>query len=258
MRYFQSLSLINTMAAFKLKSEASRLVFSYFWWIIEPILFVAMYYTVFSLLLDRARGVDFIFFLMAGKVPFLWFSKTVNSSANSLIAGKAIMSQRDFPKHVFPFVVVQQNFYKQIAVFVLLLLALVVWGYRPSLNWLYFPVIVFSNYLLILLVSMLSSLLVVYLRDMRMIISMGTTFLMFSSGIFWDIRTLASKDVQELIFIFNPLAYFLDEYRQVLLRSQAPDLTHLVVLTVVSLFFLFLVHKVLKIQSQFIARRVIS
>ena len=257
MNYFQSLTLVQTLASMKLKSEASRLVLSYLWWIIEPVLFVAMFYFVFDVLLGTGRG-DFVVFLIVGKIPFLWFSKSINSSANSLVSAMGIMGQRDFPKHVFPYVVVQQNTHKQIVVFCLLIIVLIFMGYVPSLNWLYLLPVVLVNYLLILPLSMIAALLVVYLRDFRMVINLGTTFLMFASGIFWDVRSFASAETQRLLLTYNPLAFLLDAYRQVLMYSAVPDLHHLAWIGVISLLALFLVHMIFNSLSQLIARKVIS
>ncbi|TCS41958.1 ABC transporter permease [Reinekea marinisedimentorum] len=256
MNYFQSLTLAQTLASMKLKSEASRLVLSYLWWVIEPMLFVAMFYFVFEVLLGSGRG-DFIVFLMVGKIPFLWFIKTINSSANALISGKGIMGQRDFPKHIFPYVVVEENTQKQMVVFLFMVIALIAKGYEPSFHWLYFLLIVAVNFLLMLPLAMLAALVVVYVRDLRMVISLATTFLMFSSGLFWDVRSLEAG-AQHLLLTYNPMAFLLDAYRQVLMFSAVPDIAHLGWILLGSLVALFFMHFLYSVQSKFIARKVLS
>lgn len=256
MNYFQSLTLAQTMASMKLKSESSRLVLSYLWWVIEPMLFVVMFYFVFEVLLNSGRG-DFVVFLMVGKIPFLWFVKTINSSANALISAKGIMGQRDFPKYIFPYVVVGENTQKQMVVFLFMIIALIAKGYQPSVEWLCFLLIVVVNFLLILPVAMLSALLVVYVRDLRMVIQLGTTFLMFSSGLFWDVRSLG-EEAQHLLLTFNPLAFLIDAYRQILMHSTVPDFVHITWIVVGSLIALLFMHFLYAVQSQFVARKVLS
>jgi len=249
--------LAHTMAVMKLKSEASKLHLSYLWWVIEPLLFVAVFYVVFEVLLGRG-GENFIVFLMCGKIPFLWLSKTVNSGANALVQGKPLMAQRDFPKYVFPLAQIQENLYKQWAVFAILLLFLMLFGFMPTLYWLWLPVLIIVNYLLLVLLTLLAALCVAYIPDMRMVVQMGTMFLMFSSGIFWDIRNITSIEMQELLLALNPLAFLIDAYRQVLMYGNTPDLEHLSWILIISLTCLLLFIGLYQKLSYKIARRLLS
>lgn len=52
-------------------------------------------------------------------------------------------------------------------------------------------------------------------------------FLMFTSGIFWDVRALSDPDKIELLLYANPLAFVLDGYRQILMYETPPDMVHL-------------------------------
>ena len=255
--YLQTLSLSHTMASLKLKSEASRLILSYLWWIIEPLLYVGVFYLVFEKLLHRG-GEDFLTFLIVGKIPFLWFSKSVNNSANSLLAGRGIMGQRDFPKHIFPYAIVQENAYKQWLVFLLLFVLVLLQGYSITEAWFWLPAVIFTNLLLILPISMLASLIVAYIQDFRLLIQMGTLFLMFASGIFWDIHEISDPAIRQLVFDCNPIAFLLDAYRQILMHQTQPDLTHLAVIAGISLLLLVFMHWIFKSQSQNIANKVLS
>lgn len=103
-------SLVNTQAKMNLKAEASRFILSYLWWIVEPLLFVAVFYLVFDVLLKSGRG-DFMLFLVCGKIPFLWFSKSVTAASNSIVQNQGLLHQVDMPKSLFPYVAVQEALY---------------------------------------------------------------------------------------------------------------------------------------------------
>jgi lipopolysaccharide transport system permease protein len=245
------------MASLKLKSEASKLILSYLWWIIEPLLYVGVFYLVFEKLLNRG-GEDFLTFLIVGKIPFLWFSKSVNNSANALLAGRGIMGQRDFPKHIFPYAVVQENAYKQWVVFLLLFVLILLRGYEVTQVWIWLPAVIVTNFLIILPISMLASLLVAYVQDFRFLIQMGTLFLLFASGVFWNIHDISDPALRQIVLICNPIAYLLDAYRQILMYHSQPDLTHLSVIAGASLLLLKLMHWIFDSQSQKIANKVLS
>ena len=79
MNPLQFISLLDVKARMGLKSEASKLYLSYLWWVLEPILWALAFYFVFEVLLSFGRD---LFFIMCGKVPFLWFSKSVTNVAH--------------------------------------------------------------------------------------------------------------------------------------------------------------------------------
>jgi len=257
LNYLQALALSNTMANMKLKGEASKLALSYLWWVIEPMLYVAVFYLVFEKLLARG-GDQFLTFLMVGQIPFLWLSKSINASANALVGAKGIIGQRDIPKFIFPYAVIQENFKKQIVVFLILLIFLVIQGQIPTRKLLGFLLVAAVNYLAIVPMCLLAALAVVYLADIRMLINFFTLFLMFASGIFWDIHSIPDTDTQNLLLTANPFAFLLDAYRAILLRGESPDWLHLGIIAIGSLALLVLTHGLYKAQNNVIARRVLS
>ena len=63
-------TLVDTMARMSLKADAARFFFGYLWWILEPLLYVAVFYVVFEVILGSKRA-DFLVFLMCGKLTFI-------------------------------------------------------------------------------------------------------------------------------------------------------------------------------------------
>jgi lipopolysaccharide transport system permease protein len=144
----QAISLIHTQATMKLKSQANTLVLSYLWWVLEPLLFVALFYFVFKYVLYRGSE-DFFLFLMVGNIPFLWFSKAVNSGANSIVQNKGLIMQRVIPKVIFPLVNCQEAFYKQLFAFSVLIIFLVFNGHTNFQNWWQLIPLILLQYILI-------------------------------------------------------------------------------------------------------------
>ena len=79
----QYFSLVDIQARMALKADAARYYLGYIWWILEPLLYVAVFYVVFNIVLDFGRG-DYLIFLICGKLPFVWFSKTVTQASGSI------------------------------------------------------------------------------------------------------------------------------------------------------------------------------
>ncbi len=257
MSLFRFFSLVNIQAKMDLKAEASRFILSYLWWIIEPLLFVGTFYLVFEVLLNTGRQ-DFLLFLICGKIPFLWFSKSVTAASQSIVNNKGLINQVDIPKSLFPYVSVHETLYKQWVVFLIMFGVVTFYGYMPELNWLWLIPLLFVQYGLILLCSLVGALCVSFVGDFRMIITMGMMFLMFASGIFWDIDMVTNPALRDLMLTCNPIAFLIDAYRQVLMKRSLYDLNHLAMLGGIVFILLCLMHGVYHKISKLIAAKVVN
>ena len=88
----QYITLIDTLARFHLRGEARQFYLGYFWWLLEPALYIAIFYIVFQLLLE-SRQPDYLYFLAVGKLTFIWFSKSVVQASSSIETNKGLISQ---------------------------------------------------------------------------------------------------------------------------------------------------------------------
>ena len=218
----QSLTLVDTMARFHLKGEARQYFLGYLWWILEPLLYVAVFYVVFEKLLQN-RQADFLYFLIVGKLSFIWFSKSVNQASNSLVMNKGLIAQVYLRKELLPMAVIHQGFYRQVVIFAFLLILLPVGGYAPGSVWLWLIPIALIQALLVAGCGMLAALLVCLQRDFRFVVQMGTLFLLFMSGVFWDINAIADETARQWLLRLNPVAALIDAYRQVLMLGAQPN-----------------------------------
>ena len=173
-------------------------------------------------------------------------------------APKKTAGQREIPKFIFPMAIIQEHLKKQLFVFLILLIFLVGKGFTPNGNWFAFVLVALVNYLIIIPLSMLAALVVVYLTDTRMLINFFTLFLMFASGIFWDIHSIPDPSIQRLVLDLNPFAFLIDAYRVILIQGQQPDWAHLGVIALGSLFLLASCLAIYERKSGAIARRVIA
>jgi lipopolysaccharide transport system permease protein len=256
-QYFR---LIDVQAKMLLKADASKFVLGYLWWFLEPLLWVAVFYLVFNVILDSKgrAGSEFILFLACGKFAFIWFSKTVTQASNSIVGNKSLVSKIDVPKSMFPMAVVQQSLYRQASVYVCLFVILGALGTPITMAWLWLLPVLFVNYLLIVACSFVGAYLVCLLRDISQLIPLGMMFLLFTSGIFWDIRSIGSPEKAELILALNPLAFLLDAHRQVLLHQTMPDLVHLFYIAVGAALLSLVMLGLMRKNNQFLALKVLT
>jgi len=212
--------LVAVKIAFNLRAEVSVYYLSYAWWVLEPIMYMAVFYVVFGIFLARGTQ-DYIPFLLTGLVPWLWFSKTVSNSTLAIVGARSLFSERRIAKSFFPLVVVGQDLVKQSLIFVLLLTYLFGHGIQPNPGWLWLIPLIVAQTLLTYACALGVALAVAFARDFRFLVSTGLILGMMGSGIFYSYTDVIIPQHRAL-FLSNPIASLLASYRNVLLYEKPP------------------------------------
>jgi len=226
-----------TKLVLNLKSEASKTYLSYAWWLLEPALMVGVFYLVFAVFLARGTA-DFVVFLVCGKIPFLWFSKSISNAANSIKSGRGLINQTSIPMPFFPMLVVFQDAFKQLVVFLFMLTFVAMYGFEPSWVWFSLIFVILTQFLLVCAVALLFAAITPFLPDFKFLIGTIMLALMFGSGIFFSYKEVLLPQHQQL-FLMNPLANLIKNYRQVLMDNIMPDWTALAAICLASLALIF-------------------
>lgn len=221
-----------------LKAESAKSQLNYLWWVLEPILFIAIYFLVFDVFLTSGTD-NFVAFLLCGQIPFFWFSRTVNNASNAIVAGAGLMNQIAISKVFFPVVVIGQDVVKALVLFLLMLSVMWMLGFTPALTWLYIVPIAFMQLCFIASCAIFFAGLVPFLPDLKFIINTFTVLIMFASGIFYDPSQFLSPDHRSL-FLLNPLASAINMYREVIMVGHSPDIGMLIVQSLSCMFMVTL------------------
>ena len=216
----QFASLVWTKAWFNLKSETRKNYLSYLWWIIEPVMYMIVFYVIFGLVLERG-GPGFVWYLITGLVPYQWFSKTILESADSISKGKGLMRFVHISPLFFPLYKNVKTCLKQIPVFIVLFLAIYIADFPIGLNWIALIPILLAQFLFMMSLSFVISLCVPYARDLIRLIPIAVQFVLFSSGIFYSTERIPGQ--WQDMFYANPMAALIHMYREVLVDQSWPD-----------------------------------
>ena len=208
----------------ELRAEMDRAYFGLIWWIVEPILYMAVFYVVFSILFNRG-GPDFVPFLLCGLVAWRWFDASVQTGSNTIFINGAMMNQVYLPKLMFPLVAVVANTLKFFIILAILLAFLTVYGIEPSTSWAALLVLIVVQFFVVLVSASLLALLVPFFPDLNILIGNAMTLLLFLSGVFFSIYDMPEK--AQTLFFLNPMAVLIAAYRDVLITHRWPNWTQL-------------------------------
>lgn len=223
--------LILYKAYAELRRDVASSYLGVLWWVLEPLLYLAAFYSIFALGI-KSGGENFVAFLLCGLAPWKWYSSAITSSALSLVSNKGLINQVYIPKAVLPLIPLTVNLVKFLVILALLLCLLIYLGHYPTLYWLYLFPIVIIQFVFTLGCALILSAAVPFFLDLKVLIGHAILMLMFVSGIFFNVQDF-SPEVRGYFYL-NPLVSIIESYRDILIYAEKPNVSHLVSVTVVS------------------------
>ena len=234
----QLFELVKYKTACDLKAEAQRTYLGVVWWVLEPLLFMAIYYFVFGVLL-QIRTPDFVVYLISGIIFFQWFASSVEQGQRAILINKSLYRMIPIQKIIFPCISVIKGLFKFMFGLLILGTFLLVFHYKLNAYYFYIPLLLGLELLFILGITLVLSAIVPFIPDLANLVTHTMRMLLFCSGIFYTTDIIPEKYVS--YFFFNPLAVFIHSYRNVLLYEKAPEYTtQLFVWGMISILLCFL------------------
>lgn len=233
-KHYFSLVIQKTKA--DLIAETRRGYLGILWWVIEPVIYMSVFYLIFVIVFNRG-GENKVYFLLTGLVVWKWFSAAMMQSSTSILANEGLIRQVYIPKIVFPSMAIMSATMKFLIVFVMLIGFLLISGLSPAFSWISIFAVMLSQFLLMLSVGCVLSVFVPFFPDIKIIIENGLLLMFFMSGVFFDIST-ASPGVKTYLYL-NPMVGIIENYRNVLLHNAWPDWSFLAIVIMASLVMLF-------------------
>ena len=203
-----------------LRNEIARTYIGVLWWLLEPTLSALTLFLVFGMLLNSRRP-DFLPFLLVGTFTWQWFSGSVVAAAGSVVAKAGLMQQVYLPKIIFPVVSVLNNSWKFLFAFVVLIVVVSLSHAPPGWAYLALPVVLFTQFLVILAAGIPLSAWLPYFRDGSSVITAVLTLLAFVSGIFFSPDQVPQQ--YRLAMELNPMTILMTAYRDIMLAGHWPQ-----------------------------------
>ncbi|GAE26257.1 teichoic acid translocation permease protein TagG [Halalkalibacter wakoensis JCM 9140] len=215
-----------------LKSEHRNSYLGYFWWLLDPLLGVLIYYFLVAVLLDRG-GENYGVFLVIGLVAWRWSSTTISKSARAITSRSSIINQVYLPKAIFPMTKSLTELINFSFGLVVIAIFLVAFGVMPGWQVIYLPLIMLVQLLFLQAISLFVAYVCVFIRDIDNILTHVIRILFYASPVIWEGGRLPEQ--YQWIVDINPFAHLLNAYRDILMYQTSPQLSGLLILGFISL-----------------------
>ncbi len=220
-----------------LKAEHRNSYLGYFWWLLDPLLGVLVYYFLIGVILGRG-GENFAVFLVIGLVAWRWTNATVNNSAKAILKYSSIINQVYMPKSIFPITISFTQLINFSFGLVVVALFLAFFGVVPGWQVIYLPIIVLVQLVFLLAISLFLSYVCVFIRDIDNVLTHVTRLWFYSSPVIWEGGRLSgAADTHfwvHVLITINPFAHIVTAYRDILMYQTSPQFTGLIVIGLAS------------------------
>lgn len=166
---------------------------------------------------STADGTPFFLWLICGMVPWLFISNVITSGTNAVIKNTFMVKKVAFRVSILPLVEIGSALIIHCVLTGLLVLALLAYGYTPTLYWLQLPYYLTCSIALLLGLTWLTSAIRVFIKDIGNFVAVLMQIGFWATPIFWSLDMLPAR-VQK-IFLANPAYYIVSGYRDTFLSN---------------------------------------
>ena len=203
-----------------IKGKYAQSILGIGWAVIQPLVQTLVFTVIFGTLakLD-SDGAPYILFSFAAMVPWNYFSSILTESSNALIANKDMLSKVYFPRLVLPLASVFSKLIDFGISFIVMIGLFIYYGFVPSINVIYFPVLLIILIMTSLGVGMILSAMAIQYRDVQYAMGFMVRILMYSVPVVYSINIIPQKWVY--VYALNPMVGVIEGMRAAFLGTKA-------------------------------------
>lgn len=203
---------------FKLRYKNS--VLGFLWSLIEPLLIFTVLYIVFTNLMS-IKVENYQIFLLIGIISWNMFSRGTNMGLNAIIGKSNLVKKIYFPREILVVSSCLAALFMTFLEFVVIGIFMIIFSVKLSMTAVYFPIILFFEFLLIVGISFSLSVLNVYYRDIQYIWAIIIQVGFFATPIMYPMSIIPENRVY--IMMLNPMTRIIESLRGTLMYSKAPS-----------------------------------
>lgn len=191
------------------------------WAVIRPLLTMLVFTVVFGRLagLPSEGQAPYALMVLAGILPWTFFSTALGDAANSLVGNAALIGKVYFPRLIIPSAAIVVSFVDLLISFAILLGAMVWFQYVPDWRMILLPGFVLLGFLAALGPALWVTAVNVKYRDFRYIIAFILQFGLYVSPVGFSSQVVPQE--WRLLYSVNPMVGVIDGFRWCILGGDS-------------------------------------
>ncbi len=213
--------LLYELVISELKIKYRRSFFGILWSVLQPLMMMVILTVVFASMF-KSNIEHFAVYVLTGRIIWDLYSQTTLFAMNSLIDNASLIKKVYLPKYIFPLAksvtALVNTLFSLFALFLVILFT----GVKLNLYSLLFPLPLLYMFIFATGIGLIVSTYTVFFRDIKYLYEVFLAAWIYLTPIFYPITVLPDK--VRFIVELNPIYYFLDMFRIILINGQAPSL----------------------------------
>lgn len=219
----RSTAVIRSLAERELRARYKQAALGFAWAILTPLALMVVLTVFFRRVADvDTGGAPYAVFAYLGLLPWTFFSTSVSLGGQSLHLNATLLNKVYVPREVFPLASTTVAGADMVTALVPLAGLFLVTGFAPRGTSVWVPVLLLLQIAFTVAVTLIISVVLVYLRDVRHALPILLQLGLFASPVAYGLDAVPA-DLHWLYAILNPLAPVIDGYRRTVMLGLAPD-----------------------------------
>jgi len=231
---YQTRNLLRAWTGRNIRARYQQSVLGWLWAVMQPAAQVIIFSFVFTFFVPIDTGdIPYPVFSYVAVVPWTLLAASLPDMTDSLVANMGLVTKIYFPREVLPIAAMLARL-MDFGIAAGLLIILIIIFHVPIyvVGWLYLPVILVIQLMLIAGLGLACAAMNVFFRDVRSLLVLGLQLWFYASPIIYPV-TMVPEQLRTFYFL-NPMAGVIEGYRAVLLNAKLPG-NYLILSAVVSL-----------------------
>lgn len=212
--------LVFNLVSRNIKTKYRRSVLGLFWTFLSPLAMAAVYYFVFKVVL-RVQMEHYLIFILAGVLPWSFFSQTVLEGMESIVGNWGLVSKVPVPLQIFPYVGSLTNLVTLALATPILIGAALISGVSLGPSLVLLPAYFLALFLISYCFSLILAVAFVFFRDLRHLMGIILQLWFYGTPVIYDESMIPAK--YHWVLYLNPVAYVFSALHKVLVKGEWPD-----------------------------------
>lgn len=214
--------LVRNLVIRDIKLRYRNSVLGFIWCLGNPLLMMAVFTVVFTILMPTDIP-KYPIFILCALLPWNYFNTAIMGSIDSIVGNAHLIKKVYFPREVLPLSIVLANLVNFLLALIVLFAMLFAFRVRLTPWALYLPLIILIQTIFTLGLALIFATLNVFYRDTKIIMEVGMLAWFFLTPVFYRIEDLVPQYAR-LMYWINPMASFISWYRIVLYYGTSMEL----------------------------------
>ena len=217
---FSNRKLIGNLAKNDFKQRYVSSYLGVIWGFIQPLITILVYWFVFQVgfrSTDVGNGIPFILWFISGIIPWFFFSDALSSCTNVFMEYSYLVKKVVFKIESLPVIKILSSLFVQCFFILFLFIVSAAYGFYPDIYSLQVVYYLFAMIVLVYSITVCTSAVVLFFRDLSQIISIIINIGFWATPIGWNITML--PDFLQRIFKLNPMFYIVTGFRDTFIEK---------------------------------------